>query len=145
MTVGDTRVITTSRAKTLLLCLGAIAFSGLGAWLMENASTQTRLVVGWAALVLFGFAGVLAALQLVWPSRLVLDGEGVAFHYLFATYRRRWIDIDRIDVVQIRATRIVTLIAKPGGKDLALGGAWSVSVDELVALIQTYLGRTGAT
>lgn len=145
MATGDTRVITASRGKLVLLCLGAIAFSALGGWLVyENASAR-EVFWGWAVLVFFGFAGMVSLAQLVWPSRLVFDANGIVFQYLLMTYRRRWADMARIDVVQIRSTRIVKLIAKPGGKDLALGGVWSVSTDELTSLVQSYLERFGRT
>ena len=146
MADGDTRVIVASRWKTLLLCLGAVAFVAIGVWLVKEHSDSMKAVIAeWAGMVFFGAAGVLGAVQVIWPSRLVLDGDGLAFHYLFATFRRRWINVGRIDVVQIKSTRIVKLIAKAGGKDLALGGAWPVSVDELVSLLENYLGRFGGT
>lgn len=101
------------------------------------------MIVGWAELLFFGFAGVMWAIQLVWPSKLVLDPNGLAFHYLFMSFHRRWVEVGQIDVVRIRSTKFVKLIAMPGGKDLTLGGAWPVSAGELVLLIEGYLARFG--
>jgi hypothetical protein len=140
---SDTRVIAASRGKTALMCLGSIAFVAIGGWLVKEHSSEKAMIAGWAALGFFSLAGVMWTLQLVWPSRLILDGDGLAFHYLFATFRRRWVDVRQIDVVQIKSTRIVKLVAKPGGKDLDLGGAWPMSADELVSLIEGYLVRLG--
>lgn len=143
MTDSNTRVIAASRGKTALMCLGSIGLVVIGVWLVKEHSSEKAMIAGWAALGLFPLVGGMWTLQLVWPSRLVLDGDGIAFHYLFATFYRRWADIRQIDVLQIRSARIVKLVAKPGGSDLELGGAWPVSTEELVSLIEDYLARFG--
>jgi len=127
------------------MCLGSIAFCVIGGWLVNDHPSERAVIVGWAALAFSSLAGVMWAFQLIWPSRLLLDGDGLAFHYLFATFRRRWINVARIEVVQIRSTRFVKLIAKDGGKDLLLGGAWPVSASELFSLMESYLTRYGKT
>jgi hypothetical protein len=145
MADSDTYVIVASPWKTAVMCLGSIAFVALGGWLVEEHPSEKAVIAGWATLVFFALTGVMWTIQLVWPSRLVLDRNGLAYHYLFATFRRRWVDVDRIDVEQVRSTRIVKLTAKPGGRDLALGGAWPMSADDLVLLIEGYLARFGQT
>jgi len=72
---------------------------------------------------------------------LVLDGDGLAFRYLSATFSRRWVDVRRIDAVQFETTKIVKLVAKRGGRDLSLGGAWPISADELVSIIEEFRAR----
>jgi hypothetical protein len=143
MTDGDMRVIAASRGKMALMCLGSIAFVAIGGWLVKENASERGVIAGWAGVGFFSLAGVLGTLQLIWPSRLVLDDNGLAFHYLFAIFRRRWVDIRQIDIVQIKSTKILKLVAKPGGRDLDLGGAWPVSADELVSLIEGYLHRFG--
>lgn len=143
MADSDTRVIVASRGKMALMCLGTIALAAMGGALISEPSSGDAVIAGCAALGLSGLFGVLWTLQLVWPSRLVLDRDGLVFHYLFATFRRRWIDVGQIDVVAIESTRFVKLVAKSGGRNLDLGGAWPLSPDELFALMEEYLVRFG--
>jgi hypothetical protein len=139
----DMRVIATSRGKTALLCLGSVAFVAMGAWLVKQAPSEKAIIAGWAALGFFSLTGVMGTFQLVWPSRLVLDSNGLTFHWLLATFRRQWSDVRKIEVLKIKSTKVVNVVAKSGGKDLALGGAWPVSADELASLIEGYLARFG--
>ena len=92
------------------------------------------------------YAALLFAAQLVWPSQLRLDGQGLAFRYLFWTRRRRWRDIALIDVEQIMSARTVKLVGRPGVvRDLALNGAWSLSSDQLASVLEGYLARSGGS
>jgi hypothetical protein len=145
MTGNAMRVITASRRTTALMCLASIAFAATGAWLANEHSDPKAMVAGWAILGSCSLVGVLCTLQLAWPSRIVLDGDGLAFHYLFGTFRRRWGDIRQIDILEIRSMRLVKLVANPGNSDLELGGAWPVSADELSSIIKDYLVRFGRT
>lgn len=140
---SDMRIIAASRGKTAMMCLGSIALVALGVWLINDHDSDKTALVGWAALVLFSLFGALGALQLVWPSRLVLTSEGLAFHYLSTTFRRQWVDIRHAEVVQIKSLRFVKLVTKPGIGDLDLGGAWPMPADELLSVIEGYLARFG--
>jgi hypothetical protein len=144
---GDTRVIVASRDKILLRFVASVTLSAVGGFLVSSHLGLTGLkglLASWGALVFFGLMAVLWGLQLFWPARLVLDRGGVTFHNLIRTSHRRWVDIGRIEVRQIRSARIVKLKARPGyGSDLALGGAWPLSADELVSLLGGYVVRYG--
>lgn len=139
---GNTRVISASRRKTALMCLGLIVLAVIGGWLVKEHPSEKAAIAGWMALGLFPLIGGLGALQLIWPARLVLDVDGIAFHYFFATFRRRWVDVRKVELVQIRSARIVTLVGKPGIGNLELGGFWPMSAEQLVSTIEHYLTRS---
>ncbi|WP_156402427.1 STM3941 family protein [Caulobacter sp. Root1472] len=143
MVDSDTRVVATSRGKTALMCLGSVAFVAIGAWLVREPPSEKAMIAGWAACGCFSLTGLLGTFQLVWPPRLVLDSDGLTFHWLLATFHRKWTDIREIVVFKIKSTKMINIVANPGGKDLALGGGWTVSADELASLIEGYLARFG--
>jgi hypothetical protein len=143
---SDVQTITEDRGKMAPMVLGSIAFCAVGGWLISAQLGEAADYAGWLVLVFSGVVGLGWAAQLVSPAQVRLDRQGLAMRYFFGTYRRRWSDIARIEVVQIKSRRIVKLFGKPGvASNLALGGAWPMSLDELVSLLEDYLARFGRT
>jgi hypothetical protein len=60
-----------SRKRMVLLLTLSAAFVAAGILLLP-----TGPVIGWAAIVFFGFGMIVFVIQLVRPSRLILDADG---------------------------------------------------------------------
>ena len=134
------QVITSSRARPILLLGLALVMWAASAWLLAQPE---HAAAGRLGVVVFGLITLLALLSLVWGPRLVLDAQGLQFRALLPVPRRcAWSDIERIDLQRFGATRFVKIVMHPGrGSDLALGGSWPMSADQLAALLDSWRTR----
>ena len=152
--MSQERVFRTSKAKALLLIVGAGLFVWGGIYM-----TTDRPFLGWLVVLLFGacaLAGV--ALLVTGGASLRLDEEG--FELVGALKRSRflWRDIESIHMAKIRGASVIALNYKSGdvrrsqvsrslvGMDATIGNIYNVPLKDLCAELREWHERhDGAT
>ena len=125
----DRIVIASSKAKLVLLTLGALLFVAGGVWLLEIADTQRRyppIYVEGISVLAIGFFGLCATyglLKLLDRSPgLVLDREGIIDKSSgLAAGRVAWDEIRDIRVVSISGQRFLAFLVNSPEKYLRRG------------------------
>jgi len=126
---GDRIEIPLSKAKLLVLIVGAALFVALGVWLFLTADKQVRYdpsYVKGVAIVAIGFFELCGAYGLtkLFGNRpgLILDSAGLVDNSsAFAVGRVAWNEIRDIRVLSIRRQRFLALIVRDPGKYLCQG------------------------
>ncbi|MDX8532471.1 STM3941 family protein [Mesorhizobium sp. VK25A] len=152
----EPRIIRGSRAKNLLYLLGGIAFVWIGAYLVRDSGSQSGLiavkmiVIGWTSIVFFGLCALASVLLFVRPRVLILDGSGLAIGggIVRSPLKIAWRDIQGFHVRKQNRHKSIGFRFEPGAKtplnrrpgiELSLpGGGWTLSIEKMVELLNTY-------
>lgn len=145
-----TRVIFSARWKSALMCL---AFLPLLLLLVPEARADPLV---WWSTSFFAGCGLVGLIQLIWPARLTLAADGLAYAALGRGWSVQWRSIDTLILWRNPAPRasqtLVGWVLRPEarkagviagmsrmlGVDGALPGLWSMSPQALLEIMQDY-------
>jgi len=148
---------TSSRVKTGLMLAGSLIFVAAALFLPRDPGRSQAALT--AAGVFFGLGALVAAVLLVRPQRLRLDGEGfiVSGGFVRTPHKVPWRDIDPMFVYRLpRGGKMIGYNFVPGarernrlaiinrrwaGAEAALPKLWSESPEQMVEEINAYRAK----
>lgn len=154
-----------ARWKSALSVLGSIAFVAAGVFMAFGPIRETTRyspeiirLVGWVCVLFFGAAGLMACLNLVRPTEVVLSPEG----FQVVGVRRKpvvpWRDVRRFFIAKVQGNKFVCyeLDRTPTNLQRAMGadqpGVWGDGqipahlqrgVDQVLTVLEEWRGRYG--
>ena len=149
----ETKEITSSRGKTFLYLLAALAFVAIA--ILHLRTSREDLFVTWLGLIFFGLGVPAFGWLLIRPQRLVLDAQGftVSGGMIRTPWTIRWQDVSEFLVIRLprggkmvgfnyvpgaRKTTALGRIARMSGADGGLPKSWPGSVEDMVDLLNDY-------
>jgi len=159
--VGQTLVIRTSQAKSLLGLLGGLAFVAGGVWMVGAPQTATRYPaawvtgIGWACIIFFGWVVLLGFARLISPSVIRLTPAALTVDQWPKKRTVRWSSIESFLVWEHRGARLAAwrlhkdapehgmMSAINGGFGIhgSANGHWEKSPEELVEIFRDWKAR----
>ncbi len=109
-------MIESDPAKSWRLLLLSLAFVAAGAFMAATAPGLQAIAIGMAGVAFFGALALVLISRIIWPPRLVVTEDGLAWSGKLRSWTVPWRDVQRFRLRQERRSASVLIDYRDGGR-----------------------------